>query len=65
MRRLSIVKDGINSYWRDPDGVIRPRRTGSRGQWSGLRLLVNTPSAILPPNTTLNPGLKVFCDTFE
>lgn len=58
--RLSIVKNGINSYWRDPDGMIRPRRSGSRGQWSGLRVTVNTPTSIFPPDTVAKPGLKVF-----
>lgn len=53
------MKNGINSYWKDPDGSIRPRKTGSRGQWSGLRVTVSTPLSILPPGMDVKSGVKV------
>ncbi|KAK7582678.1 hypothetical protein V9T40_014123 [Parthenolecanium corni] len=58
-KKLSVVKNGINSYWKDPDGMIRPRKTGSRGQWSGLRVTVSTPSSILPPDMAVKSGVKI------
>ncbi|XP_065222143.1 pickpocket protein 19-like [Planococcus citri] len=60
-KKLSLAEEGIESYWRDPDGVLRPRRTGSRGQWSGLRVTVHTPPAgLLTPRNDIKAGLKVF-----
>ncbi|KAI5753622.1 hypothetical protein M8J77_001895 [Diaphorina citri] len=54
------IETSLDSSWQDIWGVWRPRRTSTRGQYSGLRLTVSTPPLQeLPPDVDAKPGVKV------
>lgn len=36
-RRLGANSGRIGTFWRTETGELRPRRTGDKGQWSGVR----------------------------
>lgn len=38
-RRLGANSGLIGTFWRTENGEIRPRRTGDKGQYSGIRYL--------------------------
>uniref|UniRef100_A0A8D9E627 Pickpocket protein 19 n=1 Tax=Cacopsylla melanoneura TaxID=428564 RepID=A0A8D9E627_9HEMI len=55
-----LGETGLDSFWEDSRGVWRPKRTSTRGQFSGLRVRVSTPPLEeLPPLVDARPGVKV------
>ncbi|XP_050430726.1 pickpocket protein 19-like [Adelges cooleyi] len=58
--RLGADSGQIGHFWRTERGEIRPRRTGDKGQWSGIRMYISTmkPDQIAP-GINAKPSVRV------